>query len=524
MLVVLAIISCCMKRLLLALLLVWSIAGVGTAQQLVGQMDLAKLDAYVEQARQNWHIPGMAIAVIKDGKVVMAKGYGLRDVKSKKPVDENSLFAIASNSKAFTVAALSQQVAAGKLKWDDPVQKYLPWFQLSDPWISAHITVRDAVCHNSGLGTFSGDLLWYETTYTTREVLERARYLTPEFDFRAGYGYSNLMFSAAGMVLESVTGRSWQEYIQTEFFKPLGMKNSNTSVKDFTPQSNVALPHAVHADGTADIIDYLNWDNAPAAAAINSSVADMAQWIIMQLNNGDYNGAQLLNPKQMAYARRLHNPTDVRGSMRGKTSFQGYGLGWDIYDYYGHLVINHGGGSDGMISKVLMVPDEQFGFVILTNSINYLPSALSYWILDSYLGKSANDYSAMYLDYKTSGEQREAKAYEEAKAARNLKSKPDLPLEAYTGLYGGELYGDARVTIENGHLVLDFLPAPKLIGDLSHWQYNTFEIELRHTPLLPKGKVRFIIGMDGEVEELKVDIPNPDFFFTELKFTKKPQR
>jgi CubicO group peptidase (beta-lactamase class C family) len=453
---------------------------------------------------------------VKDGKVVFAKGYGVREYGKPEKVDENSLFAIASNSKAFTVAALSKLVSEGKISWTDPIRKYLPWFELYDPWVSNKITIADAVCHNSGLGTFSGDLLWYETKYTTREVLERTKHLKPDFDFRAGYGYSNLMFSAAGEVIEVVTGKKWAEYVKENFLKPLGMRNTNTSVKELAANKDVAIPHAVQADGSALPIPYLSWDNCPAAAAINSSVADMSKWMIMQLNGGTADGKTYIAKDQLETARQIHNPQEVRRSMASKSSFHGYGFGWDIYDLRGTKIINHGGGSDGMISKVTLVPGENFGFVILTNSINWLPSALANSILDDYFGLETSDYSANYLQYKSESEQKEAANYQAAKLALNPKAVATHPLEAFVGTYSGDLYGEVKVFLENGHLVADFVPAPNLIGDLTHWEYNTFEINLRHTPLLPRGKVNFVLDMDGKPDELKIDIPNPDFFFTEL--------
>ncbi len=507
-----------MKKILFLLTILFPFS---ISAQKVGELDLAALESYIEKSRQAWRIPGMAVAVVKDGKVAFAKGFGVRSTESKKPVTAQSLFAIASNSKAFTVAALSQLVAQGKISWNDPLRKYLPWFELYDPYVSNHITIRDALCHNSGLKTFSGDLLWYETTYTTEEVLRRAKYLKPTFDFRAGYGYSNILYTAAGEIIPAVTGKSWNEYIEENLFAPLKMKTSNTSVKAFKKKDDVALPHAVQPNGDAKVIPFLPWDNAPAAAAINSNVEELSNWIIMQLNGGKFDGKQLLDRTQIEYVRKVHNPKAVPGSLRNKANFRGYGLGWDMYDYYGKKVINHGGGSDGMISKLVMIPEENLGFVILTNSINWVPSALTYWILDQYLGKPSQDYAQKYLEYKKRDEEEKIKKYEKAEAERNKDSKPSHALEDFVGIYGGDLYGDAKVSLENGKLVVDLIPAPDLIGDLSHWEYNTFEIELRHTPLLPKGKVNFVIGVDGKVEEMRIRIPNPDFWFYELEFKRK---
>lgn len=496
------------------LFLVWLLPNLLWGQ--VGQLNFDQLGTYAEQARQAWHIPGMAIAVVKDGKLVYAKGFGVRDVQSQKPITEHSLFAIASNTKAFTAAALAKLISEGKAQWDDPVRKYLPWFELYDPWVSHHLTLRDALAHNSGLKTFSGDLLWYETTYNTEEVVRRARFLEPSFGFRAGFGYQNLLFAAAGLVIEKLSGQPWAEYVQQNFLTPLHMTNTNTSVKAFRPNDDVALPHHVLPDGNAQVIDYLPWDNAPAAAAINSSVHDMAQWMLMQLANGRFEEKQLVSEKELLFLRQLQTPNRVAPQPNPKTNFKGYGLGWEVYDYYGHQVIGHGGGSDGMISKVVLVPDQQFGFVVLTNSINWLPSALTYWILDAYLGQPTKDYAREYLDYKNEREQTEAQAYRDARAKRKPDAKPSLALEQYAGSYHSELYGEVQVRHHKGALSVHFMPAPDLVGDLSHWEHNSFEIRLRHTPLLPHGRVNFELGFDGRPRQLYISIPNPDFYFEEL--------
>ncbi len=267
----------------------------------------------------------------------------------------------------------------------------------------------------------------------------------------------------------------------------------------------------------------MQWDNVAPAAAVISNVEDMSNWLILQMNNGVFKGDIILSAKQIWEMHSTQTPDNMnRGWAKyfpGK-HFSTYGLGWSLFDYKGVKVVNHSGGADGMISQMMIVPEKKIGIVILTNSVNYLPTALMYYVLDDYFGNPDNDWSAFFLKVKKYMDNLDKQDREKAEKERNPNTKPALALKDYTGIYGGKLYGNAEVRQENGHLVLDFLPSDVLTGDLSHWQYETFKIKLRNSPTLPEGTVNFIIGKNGKVNELKVDIPNPDFDFTELKFNK----
>jgi len=486
--------------------------------------DFDKLDKYLEKALNDWGIPGMAVAIVQGDSIAFAKGYGIKEFGKTGKVDSKTLFSVASNTKAFTSGALSQLVDEGKLNWDDKVIEYLPWFKMYNNYVTGEMTVRDLLCHRSGLKTFSGDLLWYESKYTRKEVIERARFLKPEYGFRSHFGYSNIMFSAAGEIIPAITGKSWEEYIRTNFLKRLEMNNSLLSVSEIKENSNIAIPHHTADDINPLPIKYMNWDNVAPAAAIISNVEDMGNWLIMQMNEGVFKKDTILSEEQIW---EMQSPQTPDNSSKGWLNyfptkhFDAYGLGWSIFDYQGVKVINHGGGADGMISQTMYVPEKDFGMVILTNSINYLPNAMMYYVIDDYFGDITNDWSGFFLKVYAYGKRMEKKENEEKLNNRVKDTKPSLNLENYTGIYGGDLYGNAEVRLKNGKLVLDFLPSETLIGDLSHWHYDTFEIKLRNSPTLPKGLVQFIIGTDGKVEELKVDIPNPDFHFTELEFKKR---
>ncbi len=478
-----------------------------------------ELDEYIQKAQKDWKIPGMAIAIVKDGKIVFSKGYGVKNINKKATVNDETLFAIASNTKAFTSASIAILVDEGRLKLDDKVRQYLPYFQLYDPYVSQEMTVRDLLCHRSGLATFSGDLLWYETSYSSKEVIERARFLKPVYGFRTTFGYSNIMFIAAGEVIKAVTDSTWAQYVEAHFLKPLGMKHSNTSIKYLTKGGNFAQPHHVESGQKTQTINYMSWDNCAPAAAINSSVKDMSNWLIMNLNKGKFKGKQIVSSKGIW---EMQSPHTILPVSRNSTAenFSAYGLGWEIADFKGNKIISHGGGADGMISKTLLIPSENFGFVVLTNSINYLPSALGKYILEDYFGSPTRDWSDLYLNYFNQTHANDLAKIENEDKNRNKASKPSLDLSSYVGTYSGQMYGDATITLKKEKLHIQFEPTKVFSGDLKHFQYDTFTLKLENTPSLPRGKVTFVLDATGKVEEMKVDIPNPDFDFKELKFLK----
>ncbi len=488
------------------------------------ELDLKTLDSYIAQSRIDWKIPGLAIAIVKDNEVIFSKGYGVKNIDKNEKVDEETLFAIASNTKAFTASALAILVDQGKINWDDRVTKYLPYFKLYDPFVSNEMRIRDLLCHRTGLETFSGDLLWYGTTHGREQVIRRAQYLKPKYGFRSHFGYSNIMFLAAGEIIPAVTDTSWDEYIMEHFFKPLKMNESNVSITRFKQDGNIASPHHVDFETNETIvIPYINWDNIAAAGGINSNVKELCQWIKLQLNNGITNNQQIITKKSIWEMRKSHTIMQIsqnQAKLWDSKHFHTYGLGWDLFDYHGRKIVNHGGGADGMISKLVLVPEENLGFVILTNSINYLPTALMYKILDNYFGAEEDDWSQLFLSYYKQRLERNRQNKTEKEKNRLKDTEPALALELYTGTYTGKMYGNAKVELKDGKLMVYFIPTPGFVGELSHYHLNTFNIRLQNIPALPEGTVHFVINKNGEVDEMKIDIPNPDFDFTELEFKK----
>ncbi|HLN53883.1 MAG TPA: serine hydrolase [Lentimicrobium sp.] len=486
---------------------------------------LERLDSIFNKSLHDWNVPGMAIAIVKKDTILLSKGYGVKEVNKKDAVDANTLFAVASNTKAFTASAIGLLVDQGKLNWDDKVVDHIPWFRLYDPYVTANMTIRDLLSHRSGLTTFSGDLVWHGTSYSDEEVVRRARYLKPAYGFRTTFGYSNIMYLAAGLIIEKVSGKSWRDFIKDNFLLPLGMKSTLTSVKEIAPSTNLAMPHATDNDKTVKI-EYLNWDNMTAAGGLLSSSNEMSKWIQLQLNLGKLGDKQLISEKslnEMWYPQIMNPVSKTSKELWPQTHFKGYGMGWSLMDYYGKKVISHSGGYDGIISYTAFVPEANIGFVILTNKLSSLYLPMIYTILDSFLtpeGTILIDWNTYFLEREKKFKETEADAQKEKEKHRASNTKPSADLNKYVGTYKSELYGEAIVGLKEGELYLQFIPTPLYHGKLNHWQYDTFTVKFPDDPTLPEGTVNFVLNAEGNVEQMRIDIPNPDFDFTELDFRK----
>jgi CubicO group peptidase (beta-lactamase class C family) len=488
------------------------------AQQASLDEKLKEIDAYAQQVVKTFPGPGMAIVIVKDDKVVFQKGYGLRDINKPEPIDENTLFAIASNSKAFTTGILATLVDEKKLNWDDKVSKYLPDFQMYDPWVTSELTIRDLVTHRVGLDTFSGDLLWYETTYTNDDILKRVRYLKPVSSFRTRYGYQNLMFIAAGKVIERVTGKPWCTVVRERILDPLGMKSTTCGFGDLGPDA--ASPHN-ESGGKLRALPHGNVNGGYGAVAINSSVSDLSKWVRTQLGKGKFEGKQIFseaNAWQM-HQPYLTQPISENASRANPTRhFSGVGMGWFVYDYQGRKIINHSGGLDGMLSYTVLIPEENAGFVVLSNSEYPDFAVMMNKIRDVLVNAPARDYLAEAVETVKRGEASAEETIKKQDAERVANTQPSLLLSGYTGTYSDRMYGDITISEENGHLVMRFGPAPNFVADLEHWHYDTFQIKWRPSVSynFPRGFVTFTIDKNGKTDEIKIDQPNNDFWFYEL--------
>ncbi len=483
---------------------------------------IEEIDAYARKVARDWDVPGLAIAVVKDDQVVFAKGYGVRELGKTDVVDADTLFAIASNSKAFTAAALGILIDDGKLSWNDPVIKYLPQFQMPDPWITREMTVVDLLCHRSGMDTFSGDLLWYDTNYTADEIIRRIRFLSPVSSFRSRFGYQNLMYITAGKVIEQVSGMNWGEFVKSRILEPSGMDRTTTSITDMT--NNFALPH--NRSGQNDELRPLplgNVDNCWGACGLNASVKDLARWMRLQLAGGKIDGNQIISNNRLFEMWQPGTPVPLSPAAvesEPTRNFQSYGLGYFLNDLHGRKVVSHSGGLDGMISQLALVPSENLGVTVLTNSESGASKFIRDRVLECFLGvQNRIDQSAKAVSRLAETDQSDAKKRDEKDAARVKNAPTTIGLADFAGRFRSKLYGDVTIQLEGDHLVLRMQPAANFVADLEHWHYNTFQIHWRDTVKydFPRGFVNFTLDAAGKPRQLVFDQPNNDFWFYELE-------
>jgi CubicO group peptidase (beta-lactamase class C family) len=487
---------------------------------------LENLDDYLQTAMQEWEIPGMAVAIVKDDEIVFAKGFGICELGKQNQVDQHTIFAIGSITKGFTVTALGLLVQEGKVAWDDAVNKYLPGFQMYDPYVTREITVRDLLCHRSGLPTFGGDLLSYGSRLSRDELIHQVRYIPPAFSFRSSFGYSNLMFVTAGQIISAITGLRWDDFVKQRILVPLGMTRSNTSTNELAGLSNIASPHEMIKDQVRPVL-YRNIDNIGPAGAINSTVWDMSQWIRLQLNNGTYGETRLVDEAIIEEMRAPHNPLPIPPSGRALNPYRhlmAYGLGWELMDYRGCLIVRHGGGIDGMISLLGLVPEEKLGVIILTNKIpNDITYAVLYHVVDAYLEAPPKDWNKMLLEQNNKFFAEIAEQKKKIEQARVKGTKPTLSLEQYAGTYNSQLYGDATVAMQDNQLVIHLSAHPMITGILEHWHYDAF---LCHwtDPIFDQSLVPFILNGQGKVEEFRLKVREDTIDTLEYKFRRVPEK
>jgi CubicO group peptidase (beta-lactamase class C family) len=494
----------------------------------------ADLDEYVGRSMKTFEVPGLALAIVKDGRVVVQKGYGVRKLGEAAPVDENTSFGIGSNTKAFTAAALATLVDQGKISWDDPVYERLKGFAMYDPYVSKEMRIRDLLCHRSGLGLGEGDLMfWPHTTFTRDEVVYRLRYLKPKSSFRTTYAYNNLMFVTAGQVVAEVSGKTWDDYLREKIFLPLGMNNTNTTATAFREGGDWAAPHS-KVDGKLQPIPIENLDNAGPAGSINSSVADMSKWMLLQLNRGKIPGTDTRvfseQSSREMWAQQMivpvrPPPEDLKNL---QAHFSGYGMGWGLRDYKGRKLVGHSGGVAGYVTRVMLVPEENLGVVILTNAEEDAAfEAVLYHVLDSYLGGPTEDYIAIFKMLEDKQRKEADETISKAAQVRAGDSKPSLPLEKYEGNYSDPWYGRVTIHSENGGLVLNFERTLKGLADLQPWQYDTFKAHWRdHT--VEDAFVTFTLKPDGSIDHFTMVAVSPladfSFDYQDLYFTPTGKR
>jgi len=484
------------------------------------QVDLKKLDAYYEKALKDWGVPGMSLAIVKDGKMIFAKGYGVNETGKPEKPDENTLYAIASNSKSFTSAIIAQLVQEGKLSWEDKVKTHLPYFELYDPWVSSECNIRDLLSHRVGLGTFSGDMIWYRSTLSGEEIVRRVKYLPKSYDFRSGYGYSNVMFITAGEVIKKVTGKSWGEAVSERLLRPLGMERTITTTADLNQKGNFSTPHRLN-EGVHIPMEWEDWAHVAATGGIISSVKDMSQWMIFNLNHGVWNKDTLLSTpsRNMMWTPHTNFVVDHTAPI-ATNHFTAYGLGWFLSDYRGKMLVHHTGGYSGMLSAMALVPEEKLGVVVLTNGLKGIYSALVNYTIDAFIKAPPKDWSAEKL---ANSKKNKDTRIDDRKSARVSGTKPSVATENLTGRYHADAYGRIRIATEGEKLKIHFENTPDLAAILSHWHYDIWELKWDRPEVLPWftfGTVKFELDHNNQVTGISFDVPNDDFWFEELNAKK----
>lgn len=468
----------CLRRVWPALIAALLFLAVGRPDLVAQPAELAGLDAYIEQAMRDWEIPGLAIAVVRGDEIVFARGYGERRLGAGEPVDEHTLFAIASATKAMTVAALGMLVDEGSLDWDDRVIDHLPAFELADPYVTRHLTIRDLLTHRTGVARH--DNLWIAAPFDRTEILRRARHLPQVGGFRAAYGYNNIMYMVAGEVLAEVAGSSWDDILETRLFAPLGMTRTTSRAAVVDASDNVATAH-VHDAGRIIPMVRRNYDALGPAGSVWSSAWEMGRWLRLQMAGGAHDGRRLL---EQPTVDEMHEPQVI---MRMDTtarrmfptqSFFAYGLGWRMHDYHGRKVVQHTGAVNYTRTQVGMIPSEDIGVVVMTNlSTSTLQTALMYRVFDAFLGIPATDWSEEYLALAERSAAAADRRAEELAASRVAGTSPSLPPDGYAGTFADSLFGEVQVALEDGELVLHY--SPDYVADLEHWHYDTFRAAWR---------------------------------------------
>lgn len=504
-----------MKKLLIIAFI--SISSITTKSQ----MAAAGIDSLVNATLTTFDVPGIAVGIIKDGKLVFAKGYGVRSIKDKLPVDENTLFGIASNTKAFTSAALAMLADEGKIKWDDKVTDYIPGFMMYDSWVTREFTIRDLLTHRSGLGLGSGDLMFFPDggNFTRDEMIHNIRYLKPVSSFRSKYDYDNNMYMVAGQIIEKVSGTSWEEFIEQRIMKPLGFTTSKASYNRVAAGANMIAPHAP-ADGKLVQIPH-DWNSTVnAAGGIESNITDLSKWLIMQMNDGEYgDGKRLFSKKNHDEMWQMQTIIPVKSGGPYNTHFSGYGLGWFLSDVKGYKQVTHTGGLAGTVTQITLLPELKLGIIVLTNQQQGSAfRTITNTILDSYLGYTnrnwLNEYKTRYITANKEADS--IKKQVDADMAEQLKNnKIKIADSLITGTYHDLWFGNVDVSVKNNGLWFASARSPRLSGKMFAYKADTYIVKWTDRSLDADAYVMFTLDKNGKATGFTMEAISPltDFSF-----------
>lgn len=495
------------------------------------QIEEKRLDALIQNTLAAFDVPGMSVGIVKDGKVVYSKGFGVRSLTTKQAMNDETLVGIASNSKGFTCTALAILADEGKLSWDDPVTKYIPEFQMYDPYVSKNVTVKDLVTHRAGLGLGQGDLMFFPEggTLSVKDIVYNVRYLKPENPFRSTLDYNNVMFIVAGEVISRISGMSWAEFIEQRILKPVGMTQSYGSYNRAKLVSNKIDAHAP-VNGKAIAVPH-DWnETANAAGGIMSNIKDMNLWAECLMNTfTTKNGKKLVSDKNVQQLFSLQIPSGVAMKNPYDTSFYGYGLGWFLSDVKGHKQIQHTGGLIGTVTQFTVIPDLKLGIVVLTNQQSGAAfNTITNTVKDAYLGIADRNWLKTYSDRMTKMnegfEKQKSEAYAKAVtfgAQKNMQAKP----EQFLGTYADRWFGEVEISQQNGAYRIFCKTSPRLKGELLPYSYNTFVIKWDDRSYDADAYLFFDFDENGKAQSAKMkpisDITDFSFDFEDLDLKRK---
>ncbi|MEO6669490.1 MAG: serine hydrolase [Ferruginibacter sp.] len=508
-----------MKRITFASIVLLLLLGLNNTVR--AQLSSLQVDSLVQNALEKFNVAGAAVAIVKDGKIIHEKGYGVRSIETKLPVDEHTNFQIASNSKAFTAAALSILIDEGKISWKDKVKKYIPEFTMYNEYVAEDFMIEDLLCHRSGLGLGAGDLMFFPdgSDFTIKDVLSNFQHLKQVSPFRTKWDYDNLLYFVAGELIYRVTGITWEKFVQSRMMEPLQMSNSFSSLDAITNKSNLATPHST-STGKLRTIGMFGIEVNGAPGGILSNVDDMSKWILVQLNKGKY--GTNLDKKLFSQARQremwsVHTVMESNSNPKYNTHFSGYGLGWFLNDTKGNLSVSHSGGLPGMLSYVSMIPDLKLGVVILTNTENgggALFTAVNNTITDSYLGLPKTDYVKLYSSYIKANEGNRdsvtTKVWRTVEAAKNTK----INAQDYVGIYEDKWFGKIEIFIKENQLWFKAVRSPKLNGAMQFYKANSFAIKWEYQDMNCDALAIFALDENGKAQSIKLKGISPDIDFS----------
>jgi len=501
-----------MKRII-SLLLMLTMCIISWSQPLKSE----NIDNLVIRTMETFNVPGIAVAVIKDDNVVHMKGYGVSSINTGKKTDENTLFAIASNSKAFTSAALGILIDEGKLTWETKVTDIIPEFRLYNSYVTEDFNIKDLLTHRSGMGLGAGDLmLWPDSsTFTTEEIIHNLRYLKQTSPFRTKYDYDNLLYLVAGEVVARVSGQGWDEFVESRIMKPLGMENSAASLNRVGDRSNMIDAH-VPVNGVLQVVPMYASTLLDPAGGILSSVADMSKWVMMQLNRGKYgegNSNQLLSDKVQREMWTPQTIIPVRNPGPYRSHFAAYGLGWGLTDVAGYLQASHTGGLAGIVTQVTLIPELKLGIIVFTNQQEGSAfTAITNTLKDGYLGIEGNDWVKILRENVDRNQAEAKKITDEIWAKIEAKSSNSgLPVNhaLYTGTYTDSWFGDIIIADENGKLRFRSVKSPKMRGEMLFYTGNTFVVKWDDRSMDADSWAVFTLNRDGRADSFTMAAISP---------------